>query len=102
MKKAAIALILSLAINLVGMYVNYRNFVSENYLLWAFRSHGGEITVEAGFGLRAVHIYPMLPNEKATHSLSFGVLNFAVFLLGIALIIYCLILIAGMIWKLPL
>ncbi|MBR4456055.1 MAG: hypothetical protein IKS32_07505 [Solobacterium sp.] len=76
MKRIIIAAILSLVITLLGLGVNYYSYQNNRSLLLAWRSHGGEITAEHGFGLRAIHIYPMMEGETATHSLSFSPVSF--------------------------
>ena len=76
MKKVWISLGIALTLTFIGMYINYRSFQEDGRLKFAARMHGGEITVEHGFGLQAVHIYAMTPEESDAVSLRFSVFSF--------------------------
>ena len=76
MKKVWISLGIALTLTFIGMYINYRSFQDDGRLKFAARMHGGEITVEHGFGLQAVHIYAMTPEESDAVSLRFSIISF--------------------------
>ena len=76
MKKVWISLGIALTLTFIGMYINYRSFQDDGRLKVAARMHGGEITVEHGFGLQAVHIYAMTPEESDAVSLRFSAFSF--------------------------
>ena len=99
MKKTALSLIVSLAVNLAGMLINYFYYRINRHLLLCFRSFGGEITVESGFGLIAVHIYAMDPYSSDSLHLRFEPLAFIVWLLAIALIVFLVLFVIGKIRK---
>lgn len=88
MKQLLIALALSLAVNLAALYINYQTFEETNYLAWSIRHDGGEITVEYGFGLHAVHTYGMTPDQPTTHDLRFAPVNLALCVLAGTAIAY--------------
>ncbi|MBQ7432354.1 MAG: hypothetical protein IJV50_02670 [Lachnospiraceae bacterium] len=94
MKKGIIAVVISLLVNGIGMYVNYRAFQQGNYLKWCVRRVGGEITIENGFGWQATHIYPMLPDEEVTHTLRFRPVSFLMYVVAAALMIYVVLILA--------
>ncbi|MBO4918900.1 MAG: hypothetical protein J5365_01950 [Erysipelotrichaceae bacterium] len=99
MKKITLSLIISLAVNLVGALINYIYYQFNRHLFLCFRSFGGEITVESGFGLIAVHIYAMEPNSSDSLHLRFEPLAFIVWLLAIALIVFLILFLIGKIRK---
>ena len=66
-----ISAIISTILTAVGTLVNYFSYQSNTHLLWAIRSHGGEITVEFGIGWHAVHTYAMSMEQTDTHKLAF-------------------------------
>ncbi|MBQ6368159.1 MAG: hypothetical protein IJJ30_06475 [Erysipelotrichaceae bacterium] len=93
MKKVYAAGILSLLFCAVGTLINYLYYRENNHLLLCFRTYGGEITIEHGFALRAVHIYGMTPDAVTTHSLRFSPIGMLATLLvsfGILLLILTL------------
>jgi hypothetical protein len=70
---------IALAVNLIAALVNYLYYRSNGNLLIGMKTHGGEITIEHGFGgLRAVHIYGMTPDAVTTHTLRFSPLLFLI------------------------
>lgn len=70
---------IALAVNLIAALVNYLYYRSNGNLLICMKTHGGEITIEHGFGgLRAVHIYGMTPDAVTTHTLRFSPLLFLI------------------------
>jgi len=87
MNKKLIALITSLAINLVLLFINYHSYIESNYLKFSYRMYGGEIMIEYGFGWRVVHIYAMSMEDTNTHSLHFSPLSLLLTILfGIGLV----------------
>ena len=70
-----ISLILAIAVCVSGCIVNYRTYNEQNRLKWASKHHGGEITVEYGFGWHAVHIYGMSPEDHDSHKIEFSLLS---------------------------
>ncbi len=85
-KNLLISFFLSLAVCVVGAFVNYRAFLSGKYLLWSMKMHGGEITIEYGFGWIVSHIYGMTPDSTTSHNLRFSPLQFILMLaIGTAL-----------------
>ena len=91
MKRFCLSVIVSLVLNAAAFVVNYCSWLRDHRLPLALRMHGGEITVELGFGLRGTHIYGMTPDQLTTHSLRFDPVSMILCLLiGIALV--CLIL----------
>lgn len=78
---AIISLVLALIVCTVGCAVNYREYADRHYLKWSIKNHGGEITIEHGFGWRSVHIYGMSPEDSDSHKVTFSpislVLSFA-------------------------
>ena len=88
MKKLLLSAIISLLIVLAGMLVNYRAYQEDHYLKYSIKNHGGEITIEYGFGLEAVHIYTMEMGGHDSHRLRFDLVNFLLSLAGITLIVF--------------
>ena len=95
MKNLTLAGLIALLLNAAGALINYLYFRANNTLLIKWSSHGGEITVEHGFGgISATHIYGMMPGDVTTHSLRFSpavflisfVLTFAVVYLVVRLV----------------
>ena len=99
MKKVIIAIVLAALVCLAGMYVNYRTYKQENRLKFAIRHHGGEITVEEGFGLQAIHTYGMTPEQSNTHDLRFSIAGLLIWLVACAVLIYVLLSVAGYLIK---
>ncbi|MBR4461098.1 MAG: hypothetical protein IKS51_00725 [Erysipelotrichaceae bacterium] len=91
MKKICLSAAISLLIVLIGMFINYRAYQEDHYLKYSFKNHGGEITIEHGFGLQAVHIYTMEMGGHDSHRLRFDVISFLLFLAGTALIVYVIL-----------
>ena len=88
MKKLLLSAIISLLIVLIGMFINYRAYQEDHYLKYSFKNHGGEITIEHGFGLQAIHIYTMEMGGHDSHRLRFDVFSFLIYLAGITLIVF--------------
>ena len=88
MKKLFLSVIISLLIVLAGMLVNYRAYQKDHHLKYSIRNHGGEITIEYGFGLEAVHIYTMEMGGHDSHRLRFDIVNFLLSLAAITLIVF--------------
>lgn len=99
MKKITISLLISLLIVLIGMLINYRAYQENRYLQYSIRHHGGEITIEHGFGLQAVHIYAMDPADHDSHKLRFSLFSFLLFFIVTAILVYLLLWIAAWILK---
>ncbi len=99
LKRVLISAAIALVITLTGLYINYRYFLEHQHLRWSLKHHGGEITIENGFGLRAVHVYGMTPDQAASHKLVFDALNFLVFLLAVTAVIFLILWLGGMIGK---
>ena len=72
MKNWLYALCASLTVNLGIMLINYFSYADSNYLKLAYRSHGGEITVEFSPGLIVSHIYAMTADGTNSHNLRFA------------------------------
>ena len=99
MKKVIIAIVLAALVCLAGMYVNYRTYKQENRLKFAIRHHGGEITIEEGFGLQAIHTYGMTPEQSDTHDLRFSAFHLLIWLAVCAVMFYGLLSVAGFFMK---
>ena len=99
MKKIITAAIISLTVNLILMFINYRSYLETNYLKFAHRIHGGEITVEFGFGWEAVHIYAMSTEETSSHALRFNLLSLLIALLLGAGLMWLLLSVIGKVRK---
>ena len=95
MKKALIALGISLLINLSMLGVNYWYYTENGHLFSGVTRHGGEITIETGFGWILRHIYTMHIDGHDTHTLQFSILLFLAYLAMIFLVVYLLILVIG-------
>lgn len=73
MKKILIiSLVLAVIVCSVGCYMNYNAYMESHNLKWSIKNHGGEITIEHGFGWESVHIYGMTPEESDSHKLTFS------------------------------
>lgn len=90
-----LALAVSLIINGIVQFINYRSFAENNHLKICHRMHGGEITIENGFGYFARHIYGMSIEDKTTHSLVFSWPLFLISVLIVAVLIYVIMLVIG-------
>ena len=88
MKPSILALILSVVINLVGMYVNYKSFEETKYLKLAYKMYGGECLIEFGFGLRVLHKYSMRKDQPSTATLHFAPITLFVSVFLLYLIFY--------------
>ena len=75
------------------------NIGSGKHLPLALHMHGGEITVELGFGLRAVHTYAMRVDQVTTHHLAFDPISMVVCLLVCIGIVYLVLFIGGRLFK---
>ena len=84
-----ISLVIALVLCAAGCYINYREYNDRHYLKWSVKHHGGEITIEHGFGWRSVHIYGMSPEDHDSHKLEFSV--FSLLLTLTALFVVCLL-----------
>ncbi len=87
MKKILTASLISFLILLTGTFINYRAYQEDHHLKYSIKHHGGEITIEHGFGLRVVHIYTMEMNGYDSHSLRFDVFSLLLFYFGILAIV---------------
>ena len=76
---------------MTGMLANYRSYQNDHYLKYAIKNHGGEITIEHGFGLEAVHIYAMEMYGHDSHKLQFDLFHFMFDLFGFAAILYLIL-----------
>ena len=92
MNNILISLGVSLAVNLIGMYINYRAYADNHYLLWSYKMPGGECMAEFGFGWHVFHTYTMLPDGTNSHSLRFSPLILLIGVVAGALIIYLVLL----------
>ena len=88
MKRIYVSIAVSLLIVLAGMFVNYRFYQEDHHLKYSIRMHGGEITIEHGFGLEAVHIYAMEPGGQNSHRLRFDPIGFLLYFAVIAVIVF--------------
>ena len=91
MKKLGIGLLISLLIDGLGTFLNYRHFLHTKNLLLSLKVHGGEVTLEFGFGMIATHVYAMLMNGREADSVRFNVICFLVFLFAILLLVLLLL-----------
>ncbi len=99
MKKILTAGIGALLVCAAGTLVNYLHYRQDHHLLWCYRIHGGEITIEYGFAVKAVHIYAMTPEQVGTHHISFSILGLIVSLLVSFAILLLLITLIGKLLK---
>ena len=99
MKNIIISFIISLLTCLCGMGINYYWFTKHNWLKFAFRTHCGEITIENGFGLEAVHTYAMSPEEVDAVGMKFSIALFIIWLLVIWLITFIIVTVVSKIFK---
>ncbi len=83
MKRLLLSAIISLVLNAAAFVVNYASWVSRHTLPLAVKLHGGEVTVELGFGLRAAHLYGMTPDQVTTHNAAFDPISMAVCFLAL-------------------
>ncbi len=79
--------LISLGINIAGFIANYLSFRNNNWLLLSLKSHGGEITVESGFGAIVSHIYSMRPEGTTSHNFRFSIIMFLLSVTAIALVV---------------
>ena len=99
MKRLVISAILSLVLNAAAFVVNLLSWHSSNHLPLALHMHGGEVTVELGFGLRGVHLYAMSMEDVTTHSLHFDPISMVVCLLVGIGVVYLVLLVGGKLLK---
>ena len=99
MKNIIISFVISLFTCLCGAGINYYWFTKHNWLKFAFRTHGGEITIENGFGLEAVHTYAMRPEEVDVVGMKFSIALFIIWLLVIWLITFIIVTVVSKIFK---
>ena len=99
MKRIIISACVSFALLLEGLVINLLCYFKQGYLPLAYHMYGGEITSEAGFGLRHVHIYSMLPNSSDSRSLRFAPLNFILTWLVLFVGVWLIITLIGLIAK---
>lgn len=97
MKKLIVSAAASLILTLTGLFVNYMYYQNNKHLLLGYNMHGGEITVENGFGLRVTHIYAMTPNSRDSISCRFSLPGFILTFLLLTLIIWLIWTIIAMI-----
>ena len=88
----AISLGASAALNLIGLLVNYLSFRSDQRLLLALRSYGGECMLEIGFGWRVFHTYAMREGQPNTAKLSFAPIELILQILLVAAILFGILL----------
>lgn len=91
MKRFCLSAAISLLIVLIGLFINYRSYQERNHLKYSHKFHGGEITIEYGFGLEAVHIYTMEPGGHDSHRLRFSPISFLLYFAGITLIVFAVL-----------
>lgn len=91
MKNIYLSGIISLIINIVGMFINYQSYLTNKHLLLSFKRHGGEITYENGFGISVIHKYAMNMNQSDTHTMRFSLIGLIVSLVVVFMITYLLI-----------
>ena len=99
LKRVLVSAAIALVITLAGLYINYRCYLEHQHLRWSLKQHGGEITIENGFGLRAVHVYGMTADQAATHKLVFDPLNFILCHVAVTAVIFLILWLGGMIRK---
>ena len=82
------AFLISLGITLAVMAVNYVYYLNNKWLLLCLTMHGGEITVQFGFGLVLSHIFAMRPEDHDSIRLRFEPISFVLTILVLTAIIY--------------
>ena len=83
MKRLLLSAIVSLVLNAGAFVANYIGWHRDHWLPLAVKMHGGEVTSEFGFGLRAVHLYGMTPDQVTTHNAAFDPISMAVCFLAL-------------------
>ena len=99
MKRIILSAIVSVVLNAAAFVVNYVGWARDKWMPLALKMHGGEVTVEFGFGLRATHIYAMRADEITTHSLHFDPVSMVICLLVGIGVVYLLLTVGGKILK---
>lgn len=99
MKKVCLAFVIALIINAACLVVNYVSYQNTQHLKLARVMHGGEVSVEYGFGLSAVHTYGMMADQTTTHHLVFSWVGFMMSTLIISVMIYMVIQIVTIVRK---
>ena len=93
MKNVITSFIIALLTCLCGLGANYYWFTKNHWLMLGFKMHGGEITVENGFGLIVSHIYAMRPEDMDSINIRFNIVMFIIWLLAIWAVIFLVVLI---------
>ena len=88
MKRLGISVLVSLAVNLLIMGVNYLYYQSNHWLLIAHKVFGGEITVEFSPGLAVSHIYAMTMEGHDSIRLRFEPFSLLICVAVLALLIF--------------
>ena len=95
-----ISLVIAIVVSAIGCYINYREYNDRHYLKWSVKHHGGEITVEYGFGWHSVHIYGMSPEEQDSHKLEFSLFSLAITLVSLFIVCFIICLAISLLLKL--
>ncbi len=94
-----LALIISSCISIAGLGINWLFYHMGNFMPLAFVSHGGEVSIYWGFGLRAVYLYSMRPEKSDSYHLYFDPIGLIITILVLAGIIYLILLLISKIQK---
>ena len=91
MNTALLSLLIATGITLAGMLVNYLYYLENRWMLLCVTMHGGEITVQFGFGLRLVRIFAMMEGERDSIKFGFDIISFILTLALIFIIVFIII-----------
>ncbi len=92
MKRLLTAFLIALIIMLAGAAINYFVYLKQGILPLAWTMHGGEITLQIGFGWRLSHVYAMGAMDHDTITFQFRPLLFLIQFVLTALLIYLFLL----------
>ncbi|MBR0136161.1 MAG: hypothetical protein IJM18_08160 [Clostridia bacterium] len=99
MKRLILAFAVAAVIILIVTLIELHNFKEGNYLRLSVKHHGGEITIEDGPALHAVHTYPMTEEGTASHHFVFAPFNLLISLAVLTAAIFGLITLGTVIFR---
>ena len=99
MKKLALAFVIAAAVILILTLIDLHNYKADGHLRFALKHHGGEITIENGLALSAVHTYGMTPEDRDSHSLRFAPVAMVISLIVLTAAVFGLINLGALIFK---
>ena len=99
MKRLCLSLGISLIVDIIGTLINYFGFRNSGHLPLGFKTWGGECLSESGFGMRVFHVYAMTPDGQSSAKVWFSIIDFLIWLLAIAAIIWLMLFLIGLIAK---